>query len=109
MRSHLPYLLGLGLFSACESLGSDSPQLDPGAIPAAERYGGTAVIGIPNDPATLNPLVSLDLIYHAVAGRRTPAGRGTRPRAGGSRRSSEHAGDPPFQAGSPVRPGPPAA
>jgi peptide/nickel transport system substrate-binding protein len=36
------------------------------AVAESDRYGGTVIIGIANDPTTMNPLTSLDLITEAV-------------------------------------------
>jgi peptide/nickel transport system substrate-binding protein len=65
-RSVLRRALGLSLLlSGCA--GADDQRPDPALVPESERYGGTAVVELPADMSTLNPLVLQDAIASGVA------------------------------------------
>jgi peptide/nickel transport system substrate-binding protein len=53
------------LLTGCDGGGAVHAE-DVAAVAESDRYGGTVIIGIANDPTTMNPLTSLDLITEAA-------------------------------------------
>ncbi|MBA2671250.1 MAG: hypothetical protein H0U67_12825 [Gemmatimonadetes bacterium] len=53
------------ILTGCGGAG-DSRAEYAASVSESDRYGGTVIIGIANDPGTMNPLTSLDLITEAA-------------------------------------------